>query len=173
MMVGKSIRKCILATVVPMVVFFASCKEEQCALDIYSTTHGYIDYFKSNYDLREINYLVKVTIDSSNQDYLGYRINAFSSLMEKEDDVPSDFDIYSEFRITFHFKKLGKSEKFKMKRNLVENGFYTFDNLLIDSNYPEWVVLENKETKCLRLIKDASYMTLDELISSSKVPKSK
>ncbi|MEK6153147.1 hypothetical protein WIW50_07805 [Flavobacteriaceae bacterium 3-367] len=169
MMVGQSIKKRLKVISIVIIMIFCACEREECKIEISSTTHQYIDYFKTLKKIKKRDFLVKVTIDSTLSNHIGYRISTYPNLMDDDDEIPSEIDVYKDMKIVYLFNELSRSDEIKMKKVLLEQGFYSTSHEDIHSNYPEWVLLKNCETKCAKLIKDARYRNLKDLLVSSTV----
>ena len=146
---------------------FYSCDESFAGDELDSSVHHYIQYFKEQLVLNKLttrDFIVKIKIDSSNADFKGYRISTYPVLLDST-ELPNKIDFYKGFKVAYFTKKLTDNEQIeKMKTTLRAKNYYDNYEFSINSNYPEWVLMENNKNNCRFLMKNTYYQEIDTLI---------
>lgn len=138
---------------------------------------GYIDYIKSSeYKNKEL-LIVLIEEESLDKRYFSFRVAAEPPYLP-EGVVPDRLDDMNDYIVlSFLNEKANSSEKERIKNELLKRGHYSDMALRINSNYPEWVLLVDSAGTFSKVIKDAWYKPLDDLIelhapASTELPNS-
>lgn len=143
-----------------------SCKQETKNLDIDYVVNQYIHEFKYRADMKKRNLLVKIKIDSSLNDFVGYRIYTSGQLLF-DDELPNRIDERNGMKVAFFTKELMDKKDIALQKIELENkSFYNKDSFLIDSNYPEWVVIKSKNSNEFKVLKNTHYQDLSKIYES-------
>jgi len=147
-------------------IFYSCIKESDRSKEIQYIVYEYVDFFKELKKLKKRDFVVNINVDSTNSKYIAYRIYMSPSLLEKS-ELPNKIDVYSNIKIAYFTKNIQDDVELKNKMisKLENEKFYKLDSMVIDSNYPEWVVLINRKTKKQLIEKDMRYYPLDSIIN--------
>ena len=143
-----------------------SCTEK-CKYDVTdNAVKEYIDYFKSLKKIKKRDFMVKIHIDSSYSKYDAYRISTSAQLLSKK-ELPNRIDTYKGMKIAYFTENiLDEHSKEKQTLILKEKAFYYSEYVNFLSNYPEWILMKKKSDKCFKLVKNANYRDLIEIIEN-------
>ena len=162
-MAGKNINfnKRYIVFLLSAIIF--SCNNQSNNTELGTVVYDYIDFFNHIEGIKERDFLVKVKKDSFSN-YQAYRIFCSASLLNKG-EIPNKIDIYKSFKIAYFTDKLDKTKAKNTSIELKEKGFYNHSPLIIDSNYPEWVVIIDKISNKQINYKKSRYRPLKEIIN--------
>lgn len=145
-------------------LFFYSCSKD---IRIDAISYDYLDFFEKYKDtnkLKSRDFLLRIVVDSTNNNYLAYRIFMEPSGIN-ENELPNRLDVYKKYRIAYFTEKVKSREEILFLKNDLELDFFKKkDTIQYFSNYPEWIVLINEKDKKQQIIKDMSYQSLDDII---------
>ena len=166
-------RKTYWTIFLPVLLVF-SCSKKCETNNVESAVMDYVDYhldiLKEN--RKDLEHIVRVNIDYSESNYDAYRISSASKLLY-ENEVPNSIDQKKGIKIAYFTEKISDiNERNKQKQLLEEQEFYDKSNLTIDSNYPEWVILRKKDSKCYQIV-HTHYQPLKEIINGEGVHEGK
>lgn len=158
---GLNTKICLLVLITSLV----SCKSNHESLNIQRITHDYVDDFFDR-DLKSREFLLKVEIDSSHSDYFAHRIYMTPQLMGKTDDIPDKIDVYRGVKIVYYTEPMFSEKTAEQMLSRLEKGnFFRKDSLItMFSNYPEWIILQKKDQRDYRIVKDQWYAPLSEVV---------
>ena len=163
-MAGRIIKKLLF---IFTIILLINCEgEHQNEMNLDSIIVEYIDQELKDFNSKKS--VLSVSKDLSNISYSAYRIAMFANLLDL-DALPNKAYIHNDIKIA-HFIEKMKNEKelVEIKSFLQKNNFYNTDSIYFNSNFPEWVVLNNKKTGKYIIIKDMWYHPLDSIVKRYK-----
>lgn len=153
---------------ITILLAFYSCEEGECLNNEKKSkiVSDYIDDLDI-INLKEGNYIVTITedFDKNYPKYEFNRINLNANLLS-EDMVPNKVDFYK-YKIAYFTHKIEDKDSVEfIKNELKDKGYYHHkDSVLYRSNFPEWVLILNKENNCKKLIKDTKYQSIKDILN--------
>ncbi|WP_299158026.1 hypothetical protein [uncultured Tenacibaculum sp.] len=161
MMAGKHIKFLIFIT-----IFITNCKTNV-------NTEKSIRLIVNNYIKEELNSVNEHSIICVSKDsainYELIRIAKYANLLDVNSPIPNHFESIEGNKIVYYTQNNNtKKELDSIKKLLDENSYYRKDSIYYSSNYPEWIVLRNKNSKKQVIVKNMWYQPIDSIIKKYK-----
>ena len=155
------VMKKILVIIVSMILF-VSCSDKKSLNHI---VHSYIDTVEDRIKGEE-NVMLKVKIDTSVSGYIAYRIETYLYLLGAS-EIPNEISEYKSYKISYFTSEVVDSNEVKeIQLELAKRNFYNIDRVYINSNLPEWVIIDRVSDGHRVTLKDTHYKSLFELINN-------
>ncbi|TCI91367.1 hypothetical protein [Tenacibaculum sp. M341] len=148
-------------------LLLVSCKE---TIELNSLIKTYANDSKELLEKKgRKDYLIRVMLDSLENEFTAHRIVLTLNLLEKS-EIPDKILVYNESKIAFFTNvKMSNKEISIMKKNLRNKGFYRDENKnSYRSRYPETILLKNINTNKQVIVNDMSYEPIEKIVKAYK-----
>ena len=151
-MVGLDIKYCTYILFIS--ILLSSCGEDKYT-SLIEVSHSYVDDFLSTHELDKEYTLLTESVDSLMVGRFKIYLVSISPNLIVSNQVPKYVEKYRDVRIAYFIENdmENHDELIIVKDSTQISDYYNNDGYLWNSNYKEWLIVENMITKELTVIK--------------------